>query len=85
MAIHLERHIHQLGCQGSSVAIVDCKQTEDVDIVFQGDGKDYTHDKSPNMTMDAEEDILRKGILIAEKNGFDISQVRITGWRNDSP
>ena len=80
-----ETYRNQMGCQGVSGAIVDCKQTDDVDVVYQGDGKDYTNAKSPNLTAEAEKEILRKGVLIAEKNGYDISQIRMVGWRNDLP
>ncbi len=73
------------GCQGITGAEVDCMLEDKVEPVFDGVGRDYSDDRTEKMTINEEKDILKKGLLLAEQNGFDISQVRMCGWRVDIP
>eukprot|EP00605_Chrysophyceae_sp_TOSAG23-4_P002173 GSChrysophyteH1.ASY1.ANO1.2403.1 assembled CDS len=57
----------------------------DVEPVFQGTGNDYSDDRGTTMTKSEELSVLEQGLSIAEQNGYDISQVRIAGWRADIP
>jgi hypothetical protein len=77
---------NQQGCQGISGAIVECDDNNDnIDKVFNGNGVDYTNNQSTLLTSEEEKNILQQGVLMAEKNGYDISQMRITCWRADIP
>ncbi len=75
----------QNGCT-SSIGPTNCENTSIVSKpVFLGSGVDYSKQRSVMLAPAEEDRILSKGLLKAEQLGFDISEVRLCGWRNDIP
>jgi len=76
----------QQGCTSSDYGeAVSCELSDFVKPVFNGTGVDYTDQRAEMMTAEEESAILTDGLLKAEANGFDISEVRLSGWRMDIP
>jgi len=76
----------QQGCTSSGYGeVVSCELADLVTPVFKGTGVDYSGQRADMLSEAEENRIVTDGLLKAEANGFDISEVRFSGWRMDIP
>lgn len=76
----------QMGCtSGGYGDVISCELQDLVTPVFKGTGTDYSDQRSEMLSAEEEDHIVTEGLLKAEASGFDISEVRFSGWRVDIP